>query len=539
MKRISATVLVWFCCHLAVARSYAADDSLLKQGDRWLFVGDSITHTDTYRQVVLLVLQHFHPTADIMVGNSAVSGVASDYDPKQKFVPTVVTIMLGMNDVIHQDWSFDPDLKPKTEAFRRSIAAKVRQYREDGATVVLMTPTYTDERFPTYFNVACTRRFLTSFGRVVREIAESENCLWLPVAEELEAYQNSLGINQHVRPDGVHPYGLGQYQIGRTLWQRFNLAGALTGVRRIAAAPALLPVTADLTSRFMHTPADGVSLQLTALTALKVTGTWSLGDVRGPIELSLGTDPVVWKIPVPATALQVQSGSYKRLVFDLTDGTRRGIWLLDLARVPVLKMKDGSVSGSIATDQARSDGAAVGTWRIEERGNELWFSGAVNDSDNSWSPGWPFMRDGVMMWLDLRPANRFAGINLDRDVYMAIVNVRTDPEFSATLVPWLGPRLAYSAVCGGAKTITGYRWHLGIAGNLTDAQKFDVRRLDYFGFNFSVADADTEPERAFRIYTEHKIDAADQARRINLLMIVDRKGVFPDDETTNLHLFGP
>ncbi len=29
----------------------------LKNGDRWLFVGDSITSTDTYRQLLLRVLQ--------------------------------------------------------------------------------------------------------------------------------------------------------------------------------------------------------------------------------------------------------------------------------------------------------------------------------------------------------------------------------------------------------------------------------------------------------------------------------------------------
>lgn len=40
------------------------------------------------------------------------------------------------------------------------ITQKVRQYKKLGAEVIRMTPTYTDERFPTVFNVAMTRRFL-------------------------------------------------------------------------------------------------------------------------------------------------------------------------------------------------------------------------------------------------------------------------------------------------------------------------------------------------------------------------------------------
>ncbi len=42
----------------------------LKNGDRWLFVGDSITNADVYRQVLLRVLQHYHPDADIIVGTA-------------------------------------------------------------------------------------------------------------------------------------------------------------------------------------------------------------------------------------------------------------------------------------------------------------------------------------------------------------------------------------------------------------------------------------------------------------------------------------
>ena len=256
-----------------------------------------------------------------LVGNSAVSGVTSDYKEKREFTPTVVTIMLGMNDVIHQDWPFTPDLSAKKEHYRQDITAKVRQYKKLGAEVILMTPTYTDERFSTFFNVAMTRRFLEAFGAVVREIAAAEHCHWLPVAEELEAYQDTLGADQHVRHDGVHPNGIGQYQIARTLWQHLNVAGKLDGTRRMSQPSEPLPIQVRLASRFMHATADGVTLVLSTAKPSTVTATWSLGDSRGTVNLSLGPTETSWRVPVPLPALEVPLGSWRQLVVELDDGS--------------------------------------------------------------------------------------------------------------------------------------------------------------------------------------------------------------------------
>ena len=513
--------------------------SFLKNGDRWLFIGDSITNTDTYRQVVLAVLRHFHPDADLMFGNSAVSGVKSDYHEKREFTPTVVTIMLGMNDVIHRDWSFTPDLSSRVESYRRTITQKVRKYRALGAEVILMTPTYTDERFPGYFNVSMTRRFLEAFGTVCREIAEAEGCHCLPVAEELEAYQDRLGIDQHTRPDGVHPYGLGQYQIARTLWRHLNLAGPLEGKRRFSTAGKPAPIEVKLSDRFLHAKDRGPSLTLTAAEVVSVKARWSLGQARGSEVLQVGPEEKVWQVPVPPAELAIPVGGRKRLIVDLSVGDRQSLYVVDLARTRVLKMNEGKVTGTIVAEGDRPEGKTVANWMIEESGNELWFSGEVHDSDNRWTTGWPFMRDGVFLWLDTRPADRFAGINVDRDVYMAILAIRKQPGFTATLVPWIGPRLAYAGLSGGESTADGYRWRLGIGGNLTDARKFDIRKLDYFGFNLIACDSDNKPKPSVKHFPAHKVDSPDQARCLNLLMIVDRKGLFPGNETTNLHLFGP
>ena len=511
--------------------------SFLKNGDRWLFVGDSITHTDTYRQVILRILQHHHPEADIMVGNSAVAGVTSAYEAKREFTPTVVTIMLGMNDVIHQDWGFAPDLTPKVEAYRKSVTAKVQEYREAGAEVILMAPTYTDERFPAYFNVAMTRRFLEAFGRVVREVATKESCHWVPVGEELEAFQNTLGIDRHVRPDGVHPYGLGQYQIAKSLYSRFNLAGELIGTRKLTPPAPPLDITVALAARFMHATDAGITLNLAAPKEMQVNASWSLGGARGATDLAVGTSTTAWTIPLPEEALHLEVGSCRRLVVEFSADGATSTCIVDLARNRVLKMEDGVVEGLITTDKDRPEGKTVATWRIEERGAELWFSGEVFDSSNVWTPGWPFIRDGVQIWCDLRPAERFGGINPDRDVSDSLITVRETPLFSVTAVPWIRPRLAYSHVAGGSKTETGYRWHYGICGKVTDVRTVDIRNLDCFAFALTVCDNDSAPKSGVSFFPLVSIDAADQVRRLNLMTIVDRTGAFPGSETTNLHLF--
>ena len=520
-------------------RAEAADrgSCFLKNGDRWLLIGDSITNIDTYRQAALRVLQLYHPDADIMVGNSAVSGVTADYKEKRAFTPTVVTIMLGMNDIIHQDWAFTPDITQKTEAYRKDITEKVQRYQKLGAEVILLTPTYTDERFSTFFNVAMTRRFLEAYGKVIREIAATEHCHWLPVAEELEAFQDTLGIDQHVRHDGVHPNGLGQYQIARTLWQHMNFAGKLDGSRRMVTPAEPLPLNARLASRFMHTPDAGVTLLLSTAQAHPVTATWRLGEAHGSETLSLGPQETSWHIPVLARALEVPLGSLRRMVVEFDDGTRQRLCIIDLARTRVLHMKNGTVAGEIHTEEERPEGKLVARWKLEDIGNELWISGEVFDSELVWDTYWPFSRDGVQIWLDPRPAARFADINPDRDVSDLLLTVRDVPYFSVAPVAWINPRLMYAVTAGGEKTPTGYRWHCGIGGKLSDVRALDLDKRDYFGINIIVCDSDKTPKPTTHMYITQQIDAADQMNALNLLMIVDRKGIFPGDETTNLHLF--
>ena len=516
--------------------------SFFRNGDRWLLVGDSITNTDTYRQLMRRVLQHYHPDADIMVGKSAVSGVASDYQGKGDFKPTLVTIMLGMNNVIHRDWAYAPaagEVQSLLDAYRKDMTSQVRKYKELGAEVVLMTPTYTDERVLCYFNTTGTRRFLEKFGAIIREVAAQEGCHWIPVAEELEAFQDTLGANQNVRPDGVHPYGWGQYQIARSLWEHLNAAGPLGGPRTVSTAvPAPAPVTVTVSNRFLNAPGDGVTLGLAAAAPLEVKARWSLDGERGEETLKLGAAPLLWRVPASANALTVERGHRKWLVVDLTAGDGSSLYVIDLARTRVLHPVDGVIQGTFESEQDRPGGRHVGTWSLREQADELQIAGEVADSEIVPTRDWPFARDGVHIYLDARPAERLASVNPDRDVYMVILGVRAKPDFAVSPMAWLGPRLQYAFSASGERTATGYRFRLGVHGGFCDYRKFDIRAVDCYGINLYAIDADDTPN-ATGVFPAQRTEVdGNPVQALNLLMIVDRKGVLPGNETTTVQVFG-
>ena len=122
--------------------------SFLKRGDVWVMSGDSITHNDTYRQTVLAALDHFHPGHGIRIRNTAVWGqLVSDANGQGlDLEPTVATIMLGMNNVIHRDYPATYDFTADPAQYAAAICKQFRYFRMYGTAVVLMKPTLTTRR---------------------------------------------------------------------------------------------------------------------------------------------------------------------------------------------------------------------------------------------------------------------------------------------------------------------------------------------------------------------------------------------------------
>ena len=495
-----------------------AEDSFLKEGDRWLFLGDSITHNDTYRQTVERVIRHFHPGITFESGNMGFNGATSGVKVSaQEKKPTIVSIMFGMNNSINSDWRYGKPMQPALDAYRADMTAKAREYKAMGAAVILMTPTLTDEGFNSgIYELKGTRDFLQKCAQIIREVAEAEGVYWVPVQEEFEAFQSTLAPEQVLRIDGVHPSALGQYQIARTFWEHLNLAGPLTtGKRKLSTPPPVLPVTVKLAFRFVT---NDVCLVLQAPGPMTVKAAWSAGDKRGEATLQLTGQEYCWTLPVTTQRVE-------HVIVDLSAAGKRSLYIVDDAKTRVLHPTNGVVTGSFD----------VATWRIEQRGKALLFSGTVEDKDNQPDSDWPWARDGVALWLDFRPPARFADINVDDDVHMTVLTVREQPQFYGALIPWIGRGMQHAGELGMTKTPNGYAWQLRVGNAFNNKRKVDFSKTDFIGFNIMIHDQNAG--KPMVTYEAHPtVEAAD--KYANELMIVDFKNKLPGDEVTTAHVFG-
>src|SRR6188508_1152246 len=96
----------------------------LKNGDRFIFIGDSITHQCLYTQYVENFYYTRYPNIRLHFRNAGISGdraqdALNRFDEDiAAFKPTVATILLGMNDGSYKDFdkeTFDTYAKGMTE----------------------------------------------------------------------------------------------------------------------------------------------------------------------------------------------------------------------------------------------------------------------------------------------------------------------------------------------------------------------------------------------------------------------------------------
>ena len=531
--------------HLTVIAGAHAEENpcFLHDGERWMLVGDSITANGTYGRMILQAFRHFHPEAGIAICGIGASGVASDYQFSiEKEKPTLVSIMLGMNDVIH--YGYEPRNSGKIlDAYRKNITAKVREYKQMGAEVVLMTPTLTDEAYSrNFWELRGTREELKKMGQVIKEIAEQEHVFYLPIQEEMEAYHSTRACEQSLRPDGVHPSAAGQYQIARSFWEHMNFPGKLLAAGQPRSlAPSFRPFSANaaLKDQFVSGGTSRVSVTFQSEQPVKARLHWNLDKISGNADLDIDSKGVTWSPELPADVLAAPPGRHQHLLFDLQTDARRSLFIIDLSRNPVLHFKDNKIAGELKTDQPRPEGKLVTTWAIEKTEDGLLFSGEVVDSDLQCHDIWPWGRDGVSLWLDLRPGVRYGDIGLDEDVFQNIINVQEKPAFSCHFVPWLGRGMDRAANAGGSRTAKGWRWNLFINHAFVENVPFKMADHDYVGFNLVVCDEDKAGDNKYTraFYQLHQADFPMDIYP-NGMMIIDVNDKLQGPAVTALRLWG-
>ncbi|MDZ4288920.1 MAG: SGNH/GDSL hydrolase family protein [Prosthecobacter sp.] len=222
----------------------------LKDGDRFIFIGDSITHQCLYTQYVEDFFYTRYPKLHLHFRNAGVGGDrAADAldrfdDDIASFKPTFATILLGMNDGSYRD--FDA---PTFKTYAEGMIKLMDKLDAIHCKVILMSPTMYDlqafeqrvAKEPKRANNGATENYngvLAYYGKWLQETARKRGYRFVDIFSPL----NTHTVQQRLKdpaftmiPDAVHPAQDGQLVMAyELLRQTGELGGVLgTGVRAV------------------------------------------------------------------------------------------------------------------------------------------------------------------------------------------------------------------------------------------------------------------------------------------------------------------
>jgi lysophospholipase L1-like esterase len=318
---------------LASVSAFGDDGFYLKSGDRVVFYGDSITDQRLYTTFAeTFVLTRF-PTLDVTFthsgwgGDRVTGGAGGPIDLRLErdvfpYRPTVVTIMLGMNDGRYQ--AFDQTV---FDTYARGFEHIVQSLKEHlpGVRITAIEPSPYDDvtrepLFPGGYNAVLVR-----YSQFLRELAKKESLqtadLNTSVVEALRKANGRDSVNApKLLPDRVHPAAAGHLLMSAALLKAWN-------------APALVSsVTIDATEGKL------AESQKVSVTNLKTEGSLSWDALESSLPMAL--DP---------------KDRLLRLALDSSDY----LATLDREEVKITGLKPGRYA-------LRIDGNTAGTYDAEE-----------------------------------------------------------------------------------------------------------------------------------------------------------------------------
>jgi len=222
----------------------------LKDGDRFIFIGDSITHACQYTQFVENFFYTRYPEKRLRFRNAGISGdraqdVLNRWDEDiAAFKPTVATILLGMNDGSYRDFdlpTFQTYAKGMTEILDRLDVLKCRVIimsptmfdHQSWGVITQQKPDYAKGRVPTNYNAV-----LAFYGKWLQETARVRGYEFVDLFSPL----NTLTVegrrtnpNFTLIPDAIHPGLDGALVMAYSLLQQVGETGDIlsSGVKLV------------------------------------------------------------------------------------------------------------------------------------------------------------------------------------------------------------------------------------------------------------------------------------------------------------------
>jgi len=236
----------WLFCSASPAQSTAAPFAL-HNGDRVVFYGDSITAQRRYTRLAEDFIVSRYPEMKISFYNAGVSGDtvegghAGDMETRVRrdvlpFHPTVVTVMLGMND-----GRYTTEFDKNFEAYKTGYRKLVDTLRADlpGVRLLLIEPSPYDEiAHPPA--IAGYNSVMIRYGDFVAELGRQ---LGIPVVDFNSAVDCALRAGMKIDPlmtgsllpDRIHPSLAGHWIMAAALAQGWNVSPTVSSVNIDAA----------------------------------------------------------------------------------------------------------------------------------------------------------------------------------------------------------------------------------------------------------------------------------------------------------------
>jgi lysophospholipase L1-like esterase len=260
MKRAALLLLV--LSSLAIPALAAAPEAMapfaLRDGDRVVFYGDSITQDGRYARFVEEYVRTRFPQWNVRFYNAGVGGDtvkgggAGPIDVRLErdviaLQPTAVTIMLGMNDGGYKP--FDPVTLAGFGDGYRSIVTRLRQALPGVRLTFIRSSPFDDVARPPQFAPGYDDA-LRRLGCYVTTLGAQEKATVADFREPLNdgiaaVLKGNPDLARQVLPDRVHPGAAGHLVMGATLLRAWHAPALVTRVAIDAAGKRV--VTAEST----------------------------------------------------------------------------------------------------------------------------------------------------------------------------------------------------------------------------------------------------------------------------------------------------
>ncbi len=250
---------------LSFAWLHAENSFYLKEGDRVVFYGDSITDQRLYTTFVESYVLARFPQLNVSFvhsgwgGDRVTGGGGGKIDERLRrdviaYKPTVVTIMLGMNDGGYK--VFDPGLFDTYANGYRHVIKTLKEALPGVRITVIQPSPYDDVTRPPTFEGGYNT-VLVRYSQFVKQLAQEEELqvadLNTPVVAALEkARATDPALAQRIVPDRVHPGPGGHLVMAAALLEAWNAPALVSSVQidtiqeRVAGTEAVNTEVANL-----------------------------------------------------------------------------------------------------------------------------------------------------------------------------------------------------------------------------------------------------------------------------------------------------